>query len=298
MRGKMESLKPLVYIILVNYKGYADTIDCVNSLLKINYDNYKIVIVENASSDAALIKENQFINANATVLYAQENKGFSEGNNIGIRYAMRYNPDYLLLLNNDTVVQSDFLNQLVKTAETQEKIGIVTGRIYYYKNQDALWYSGGHYNRSTGKTNQVLYDKSVGEEKTITFASGCLMLISNECIQKVGLLDDSYFMYSEDADYCCRVCNAGLKIVWNPKSIIYHKVSASVGDNSPFQQYYITRNNFIMTRKYGNKKIKAYLNRLLQCVKDILKGRLELKIAIWAYIDFLKGKIGASQRFV
>lgn len=293
----MGRLKPLVYIILVNYKGYADTIDCVNSLLKINYANYKIVIVENASSDAAPLKANQFINANTTVLYAKENKGFSAGNNIGIRYAMQFNPDYFLLLNNDTVVQPDFLDQLVETAETHEKTGIVTGRIYYYKNRNDLWYSGGQYDRSTGKTNQVMYDKSINEEKNITFASGCLMLISNECIQKVGLLDDSYFMYSEDTDYCCRVCNAGLRIMWNPNSIIYHKVSASVGNNSFFQQYYITRNNFIMTRKYGDKKIKAYSARILQCVKDIIKGRLDIKVAIWAYFDFLKGETGISRRF-
>lgn len=290
-------MEPLVYIILVNYKGYADTIDCVNSLLKIKYKNYKIVIVENASSDSKLLKKDLFLNDNAVILYAQENKGFSDGNNIGIKYAMQFNPDYLLLLNNDTVVQSDFLNELVKTAGKHKKAGIVTGKIFYYKNREDLWYSGGQYNRSNGKTNQVLYDRSINEEKDITFASGCLMLISKECIQKVGLLDDSYFMYSEDADYCCRVYNAGLKIIWNPHSIIYHKVSASAGNNSLFQQYYITRNNFIMTKKYGNKKIKAYFTRLFQCVKDVIKGRLKMKVVIWAYWDFLKGETGISRRF-
>ena len=290
-------MEPLVYIILVNYKGYSDTIDCVNSLLKIKYSNYKIVIVENASSDSELFKKNQFLNDNAVILYARENKGFSDGNNIGIRYAMQFNPDYLLLLNNDTVVQSDFLNQLVKTAKKHKKTGIVTGKIFYYRNRESLWYSGGQYNRSTGKTNQVMYDKSINEEKNITFASGCLMLISKECIQKVGLLDDSYFMYSEDTDYCCRVCDAGLKIIWNPHSIIYHKVSASAGDNSLFQQYYIIRNNFIMTKKYGNEKIKAYFMRFFQCVKDIIKGRLKIKAVIWAYWDFLKGETGISRRF-
>lgn len=294
---RCRSLEPLIYIILVNYNGYADTVDCVNSLLKIQYQNYKIVIVENASKDSELLKKDQFLNENTIILYAQENKGFSDGNNIGIKYAMQFNPDYLLLLNNDTVVQSDFLNHLVNTAENHEKIGIVTGRIYYHKNHENLWYSGGQYNRNSGKTNQVMYDKSINEEKKITFASGCLMLVSKECIQKVGLLDDSYFMYSEDTDYCCRVCDAGLEIIWNPNSIIFHKVSASVGDNSVFQQYYITRNNFIMTKKYGEIKAKAYLFRIIQCIKDVIKGRLKLKVAIWAYLDFLKGENGISQRF-
>lgn len=290
-------VEPLVYIILVNYKGYKDTIDCVKSLLKIEYKNYKIVIVENASTDSELLKKDLFLNDNTIILYAQENKGFSDGNNIGIRYALQFNPDYLLLLNNDTVVQSDFLSQLVITAEKNKHIGVVTGNIFYYKEREELWYSGGQYNRNNGKTNQVLYDKKETEEKNVTFASGCLMLISKKCIQKIGLLDDSYFMYSEDADYCCRVCDAGFEIVWNPNSIIYHKVSASVGNNSLFQQYYITRNNFIMTKKYGNAKIKAYCARLFQCLKDIIKGRLKLKAVIWAYWDFLRGENGISQRF-
>lgn len=293
----MTNLKPLVYIILVNYKGYADTVDCVNSLLKIGYENYKIIIVENASSDSCLMGKNRFLNDNTVILYAKENKGFSDGNNIGIRYAMQFNPDYLLLLNNDTVVKSDFLDQLVNTAETHNEVGIVTGRIFYYKNREDLWYSGGHYNRDNGITNQVIYGKDVNDEKNITFASGCLMLISKECIRKVGLLDDDYFMYSEDADYCCRVCDAGLKIIWNPCSVIYHKVSASVGENSIFQQYYITRNNFIMTRKYGSKKIKAYSARIFQCMKDIIKGRLKIEAVIWACCDFLKGETGISWRF-
>lgn len=290
-------MEPLIYIILVNYKGYADTIDCVKSLLKINYTNYKIVIVENASSDAELLKKNQFINENAVVLYTTENKGFSAGNNIGIKYAMNFDADYFLLLNNDTVVQADFLNQLVKTAEKNKKIGIVTGKIYFYKNPNELWYSGGCYDRNSGITNQVMFDKSINDEKSITFASGCLMLISRDCIKKVGLLDDSYFMYSEDTDYCCRVCDAGFKIIWNPKSIIYHKVSASVGDSSPFQQYYITRNNLIMAKKYGISKIKTFFYRFMQCIKDIIKGRLKLKVVIWAYCDFLKGENGISSRF-
>jgi len=292
-----ESLEPLVYIILVNYKGYADTIDCVNSLLKIEYANYKIVIVENASSDSDLFRKDQFLNDNTIILYSEENKGFSDGNNIGIEYAKQFNPDYFLLLNNDTIVEPLFLNELVKTAKKNKRTGIVTGKIYYYENRKKLWFSGGQYNRSNGKTSQVLFDNSVEEEMIITFASGCLMLVSRECIQKVGLLDDNYFMYSEDADYCCRVCDAGMNIIWTPRCIIYHKVSASVGNNSLFQQYYITRNNFIMTRKFGDKKVKAYFVRLLQCLKDVLKGRLKIKVVVWAYWDFLKGKTGISPRF-
>ena len=290
-------MEPLVYIILVNHRGYIDTVDCVKSLLNIKYKNYKIIIVENASSDEDILKKDEFLNAHSKILYASENKGFSDGNNIGIKYARQFKPEYILLLNNDTVVDKNFLNELVLTAKKYDKIGLVTGKIFYYNNSKELWYSGGTYNRDNGRTNQVLYGDLEEKEQIITFASGCLMLISRECIDKVGLLDDNYFMYSEDTDYCCRVYDAGLKIIWTPRSVIYHKVSASAGNNSIFQQYYITRNNFIITKKYGNNKCRAYCTRLFQCIKDVIKGRTTIKAVVWAYMDFIRGKLGISDRF-
>jgi GT2 family glycosyltransferase len=92
-------VEPLVYIILVNYRGYIDTVDCVKSLLNIKYKNYKIIIVENASSDEDILKKDEFLNAHSKILYASENKGFSDGNNIGIKYARQFKPEYILLLN-------------------------------------------------------------------------------------------------------------------------------------------------------------------------------------------------------
>lgn len=289
-------MKPLVYIILVNYNGYSDTLECVNSLLKIKYSNYKILIVDNASKDAPLLKKDKFLNRNAEIIYASDNLGFSDGNNIGIKYAMNFNPDYILLLNNDTIVDFDFLNTLVETAEKVPEAGIVTGKIYYNGSSN-LWYCGGEYNRKTGFTNQVIYDEYERNIKDISFASGCLMLISRDCILNTGFLCDDFFMYSEDTDYCCRVLDKGYRILFNPESVIYHKVSASAGNNTPFQQYYLIRNNLIMIKRHGTKRVLAYLNRTFQCLKDILKGRSGVRPIIWAYSDFLKDKSGKSERF-
>lgn len=247
-------MQPLVYIILVNYNGYNDTVACVQSLLTIRYSNYKIIIVDNASNDVKKLQNDTFLNQNVKLIYAESNRGFSNGNNIGIKYAMLFSPKYVLLLNNDTIVDKNFLSELIKTAENNKNVGIVTGKIYYYSNPKKIWYSGGNYNRKNGITHTALFDNNVQKEKNITFASGCLMLISTKCIKKVGLLSDEYFMYSEDTDYCCKVVDAGFSIIWTPQCVIYHKVSASAGENSLFQQYYLTRNNFIMTKKYGIKK--------------------------------------------
>ncbi len=289
-------MEALVYIIIVNYNGYEDTLMCVRSLQNINYNNYRIIIVDNGSNDAKTLRNDVFLNEAAKIIYAEENNGFSAGNNIGISYAQKHNADYVLLLNNDTVVSRDFLDALIKCAEHNTDAGIVTGRIYYYSKPDQLWYSGGEYNRMNGFTNQILFDENILEEQEITFASGCLMLISGNCMNTVGELDDKFFLYSEDTDYCCRVVNEGFKIIWTPQCRIFHKVSSSVKDSTALQQYYITRNNLYIIRKYCNKRVWSYCCRTFQCLKDILKRRMTIRSMCWAYIDFWREKDGKCNR--
>ncbi|MCQ2495200.1 MAG: glycosyltransferase family 2 protein [Lachnospiraceae bacterium] len=287
----------MVYIILVNYNGYLDTVDCVKSILDNDYPNYKIIIVDNASADRDTILNDTFLTENADILLAGSNDGFSSGNNIGIKCAMSKGCEYVLLLNNDTIVEKNFLSELVNCAESNPMTGIVTGRIYCYYDKKTLWYSGGEYNRANGLTNQVLFDESVKGEKEVTFASGCMMLISNNCLKKIGLLGESFFLYSEDTDYCCRVNDSGMKIIWSSDSVIYHKVSASTGNNSDFQNYYMLRNNLYMIQSFGSNKKIAYWKRRIQCIKDIIKRRLNIRTMHWAYADFHKGIKGKGIRF-
>lgn len=282
---------------MVNYNGYLDTVDCVKSIIDNDYQNYKIIIVDNASDDKDTIQKDVFLNENADIIYTDSNEGFSSGNNIGIEYAMAKGCEYVLLLNNDTIVEKDFLSELIKCAENNPLAGIVTGRIYCYYDKNTLWYSGGEYNRYTGITNQVLFDESEKGEKEISFASGCMMLISDACLKKLGLLGESFFLYSEDTDYCCRANDNDMKIIWTPDSVIYHKVSASTGNNSDFQNYYMIRNNLYIIQSFCSNKKNAYRKRRTQCMKDIIKRKLSIKTMHWAYADFRKGIKGKGIRF-
>lgn len=288
--------EPMVVIILVNYNGYNDTVECVHSLINSTYRNYKIILVDNGSNDRDTIINDDWLLSKVDLLLLDQNKGFADGNNAGIKYGMKYHPDYFLLINNDTVVEKDYLSALVECAETVGDVGIVTGNIAYYSNKNKMWYSNGSYNRKTCLT------KAVNKNETklfqeVTFASGCLMLISCKCINKVGYLDTSFFMYSEDTDYCCRCIDSGLKIYWNPNCTIYHKVSASAGDCSDFQIYYLVRNNLMMIKRYGTFKICAYILRLYYCIKDIIKRRASIKAVNTAYIDFIKERNGINNSF-
>lgn len=285
----------MVYIILVNYNGYLDTIECIASLLQIKYNDYKIVVVDNASNDAEKIRQDSFINANAHIIYSNENLGFSGGNNLGIDYALQNDADYVLLLNNDTIVDPLFLGELIKVIQTDAKIGITTGDIFYCSEPEKLWYSCGNYNRTTGITTMCV--KCTENVREVNFACGCLALISINLIKSVGKLDESYFLYSEDTEYGCRATDNGWKIVWTRRAKIYHKISSSTVVNSNFQKYYLTRSNLYVAKKYCKRPIIAYLIRLVKELKRVIIDRISVKGITWAYIDFILGKTGRSPRF-
>lgn len=290
--------EPLVCIILVNYNGYNDTKVCVESLQKVNYRNYKIIILDNCSKDASALKNDVELNEIADILYSDTNSGFSGGNNIGIEYAKKYSPEYILLLNNDTEVTPDFLGNLVVIAEKNNNVGIVTGNIFYFSDKSKYWYAGGDYDFKTGYTNPVKFKNEISPEpRDVTFASGCVMLISQKCLSECGNLCEDFFLYSEDTEYCCRVLNNGFRIIWAPDSVVYHKVSASTGNNSKFQQYYLVRNNLYIVKKFGKNKCFAYFYRLYCCLKEIVKGNYNIVPVFFAYLDFARGVKGRSKKY-
>lgn len=286
---------PLVAIILVNYNSFEDTVECVKSLLNIEYDNYKIVVIDNASTEKNehAIK---FLKQHTSYISSPGNQGFSGGNNLGISYCdEKYHPDYFLFLNNDTVVKKDFLTELLQTASHNKDVGIVCGKIYYYDEPNILWFDGGTFDSNYGIADHIHYNKPdkyfSRYEKDIEFATGCLLLIPKSTVDNVGYLDEEYFMYAEDVDYSRRVRNAGFRILYTSASIIYHKVGRS-SKNNDFTTYYMIRNNLYIIQKYASKKRIAYLKKMILILKSIIKREARLITAIIAVHDFLRHKTG------
>ena len=280
-----------ICIILVNYNGYDDTVECIKSIENSDYDNYKIILVDNGSKDKNKILNDNYINNAADVIISEENLGFSGGNNLGIKYAQeKYDPEYYLLLNNDTVITKDTISNLKKGFDFDSKAGIITGKIYYFSEPKTIWAAGGKFNFNTGIADQPelgKIDDGVQYENTceVSFATGCTMLISKQVINTVGYLEESYFLYAEDTDYCCRVLNAGFKIIYVGKALIYHKVSASTGKQSNMQQYYIIK-------KYCNKPLYGYARRIYRTIKEMKYEHYSLRVLYKAWRDFHKGIIG------
>jgi len=297
-------MNPKVAIIILNWNGWEDTIECLESLYQITYPNYDVIVVDNGSEDDSIEKIKEYCEGKIKVEskffeYSSENKpikyieytreeaeagggkekeiadlpsnrrmiiikneknyGFAEGNNIGMRYALKaLNPDYILLLNNDTVVDKEFLGELVKVGERDEKIGIVGPKIYYYdfnSRIDIINFAGGKFSMWKGQPyhigiNEVdrrQYDKI----KEVDYVEGSCLLTRREVLDKIGLFDPSYFAYWEENDLCMRGSKAGYKSVYVPKSKIWHKVSSSA--NSGMKIYYLTRNRFRFVKKYATK---------------------------------------------
>ena len=286
----------MVCIILVNYNGYQDTRECVESILKCSYTNYKIIIVDNASKEIDNLKKDSFLNEHCEIIYSNVNNGFSDGNNIGIKASEKYDPDYVLLLNNDTVVQPNFLNRLVEVAELNENSAIVTSYINYYYDKEKVWYNHGNYNKLVGYTTMISENGGV-QPYEVTFSTGCLMLIRYEYIKKYGMLSDDYFLYSEDTEYCLRAIKNGYSIMNIPEVLIYHKVNASTGTSSKMQQYYLVRNYLQVVKEYGTCFPLAYLFRMVLSAYEIIRYHYDYQTVKLAFSDFRKGIKGKVDYF-
>lgn len=289
---------PEIDIILVNYKQVRLTIDCVDSIKKSTYKNIKIIIVDNCSTDGSFEKLTKKYAADQSiiVLCSTENNGFSAGNNIGIKYAMENTANYIMLLNNDTVIACDMVEKLFGLTDDNT---ITTPKMYYHNDQDMIWYAGGEYNQFTGKVTHYGLNKpdsnKYRENRKVNFASGCCILMSRRIIERIGILSEDYFMYGEDLDYSLRIKDNDVSILYVCAAKLWHKVGSSSVD-SKLNIYYDTRNRFIVFHKYNfcaTARFVFFVKILFLYIRGIIFNTNE-RYFIPAFIDYrrgIKGKI-------
>jgi len=225
-----EQLPPRVDIIILTWNGLEDTIECLESLKSIDYPEYRITLVDNGSTDGTgeTIRE-RFPEVN--YIYSDTNLRFAGGNNLALSKTLDESFDFALLLNNDTVVEPDFLTRMVETALSDSAAGLVGAKIYYYDHPDTIWFAGGKANikiarmrhRGIGEIDDGRFD----EPCECTFLNGACLLIRCELLREIGLLDEDFFLYGEDLDFCLRAIKSGYKLYYQPQARIKHKVSRS-----------------------------------------------------------------------
>lgn len=247
---------PRVAVIVVNWNGREVTLECLRSLSALTYPNVDVIVVDNASSDGSA-EAIRTAYPNVTVLAMPENLRFAGGNNAGMREALARGAGMVLLLNNDTVVDPDFLTHLVSRIETDPTYGMAAPKIYYFDQPDRIWFAGGVISMWTGTMRHIgIREADCGQHNAvqeIDYASGCCILIPAGVIGTVGMLDESYHMYTEDADWSMRVRRAGYTIVYEPSARIWHKLSVSAGGHlSRFKLKNKFLSNFRFFWRYGS----------------------------------------------
>ncbi|MEK7159984.1 MAG: glycosyltransferase family 2 protein [Patescibacteria group bacterium] len=294
-----------VFVTMISFNNNKATFECLDSLEKIKKDGFKmiVVVVDNASVDK-FVANKKYKNFDLEILRSEENLGFTGGQNLGIKHALKEGADYIVILNNDVIVDEGLIGQLL-TAFKQD-VGIVAPKIYFakgyefhkdrYKDNEkgrVIWYAGGviDWKNVLGKHRGV-DEVDLGQFEEVyepDTATGCCMMVRKEVFEKTGFLDDKYFLYYEDADFSLRVKRNGFKIVYQPKAMLWHKNAASAGGSgSPLQDYYITRNRLVFGYKYASLRIKIALFR--EGLRLMFLGRKWQKKGVFDYFTKNLGK--------
>ncbi|MEK7326115.1 MAG: glycosyltransferase family 2 protein [Chloroflexota bacterium] len=296
---------PRVAIIILNWNGLKDTLACLESLRRLDYPACEIVVVDNGSTDESVATIRAAYPV-VTLIETGENLGYVGGNNAGLKYAQSTKADYALLLNNDTEVDPGFLKLLVDVAENDPKVGIVGPMIYYYTQPDVIWSAGGAIDWNKGLPWMVgLDEREQGQFGTqprpVDFVTGCALLIKMPVVERVGLLDERFFAYYEETEWCARVARAGYKILHVPQAKLWHKISPLARATSPTVHYYMTRNRLLFLRA-ARAGWRAWLHTLLfEYARTLISWslrprwrgmRAQRDVMLLAIRDYFAGRVG------
>jgi GT2 family glycosyltransferase len=287
----MQADYPKIAIVILNWNGLQDTLECLRSIQKITYPNYTTVVIDNGSkgNDAEVIKEKfgDFV----YMVEEDKNLGFAGGCNVGIRWALQSGAKYILLLNNDTVVDAGFLTELVSIAQNNLQIGIVGPKVYYYEQPKKIFNVGGKVNFFTGRTLFIgqgsTDDRQFDNLEEVDFVVGCALLIKEEVIRRIGLLNEKYFSYYEETEWCTKVRKAGFKVFYVPKAKIWHK--SPKARTSELEKYYLTRNRFLFVKRNSTSFQFIIFNAFFIATDLMLQIRYKIVFKPELFMAYLKG---------
>lgn len=288
--------KVSIIVLTINSLGMVK--EELENISKLNTSGLDLtcIVVDNGSTDGTEqeLKDYKFKNKgkhSISYKYIQtgKNLGFAEGNNVGIRHALKNKADFILILNDDMILSDNLLTEMVSFMKSKPEAGIVSPKIYFAKNHEfhrsrysesqkgkVIWYAGGKVDWDNIYTNHIGVDEidngQFDKITTIELASGACMLVKSEVFQKIGFFDNDLFLYWEDADFCMRARKSGYQIYFNPNTSAWHKVSASAGGSgSTSNDYYLIRNRYYFALRYA--KLRTKFAVLRDTIKIAFAGR-------------------------
>jgi hypothetical protein len=246
---------PPVTVVVVAWNQLDRTLDCLDALARLTYPSARLLLVDNGS-DPPLEETVRPRFPDVEVLRLPENRGFAGGYNAGIRRALEGDARLVCLLNNDTLPAPGFLDALVAEATTSTEIGLVTSKIYYAADPQRIWSVGHNVNVFLDLVPGAMNQLDAGqwdEARDIDFAPFCAVVLKREVVERVGLLDEAFFLYYEDMDYCLRMRRAGYRLRYQPAAIVHHAVAASTGGKTnPVRRYWLAQSGGRYFRKHGH----------------------------------------------
>lgn len=247
-----EVSQPKVFIVVPNWNLKKDTIACVKSLLSSNYPLQRVIVVDNGSSDGSASAIAGYFGDNVALIVKEVNVGFAAGANAGIQYALDQGADWVLLLNNDTLVAPDMIARLVAAARRYPHVGILAPAIFYYDQPDRVWRLGDRHSRWMPIPFKISAKelRSGKEILPVDYVTGCGMFVRRQVFLTIGLFNPRYFMYYEDADFCRRAVRAGFSIACVPDAHMWHKVSGSTRGDVSLKYYWRTRSRVQFYRQH------------------------------------------------
>ncbi len=287
----------------MNYNGLRFLPDCLKSIRAADYPNFVITLVDNASTDGSIEwLENNY--PDITIIKLKENLGITGGNNAGMRWCLENGCDWIMLLNNDTVVEPDFLTKLIAHASPNL---LIMPRIYFFDDKSRLNNHFGSFDYLRGVHKDIFYNKqdTVMSEAVQegTMGNTCALLFSRHVPELIGLQDEQYFIYFDDTDFITRAVRHGYRVIYAPDSIIYHKESSSSGGgSSPLSVYYNTRNRLYFMFKHQRNPIALgfflcyfTMTRLVWAVLLLSRGdKRLLRVMYNAMEDYSRGRMGKA----
>lgn len=298
-----ESGSPKVAIVVLNWNGKDDTLECLKSLQQIDYANFFVIVVDNGSRDGS---EEAITSAFPGVVFLETglNLGYAGGNNAGVRLALQSSPDFVLLLNNDTVVHGGLISAFVAEAEGNRH-AILGARIFFYDRPDQLWFAGGKWRPAELSFEHVGFGKTVAQLNAgkdrgpFDYITGCALFAPASAFAEIGLLDETFFLTYEETDWCYRARAKGYVCAVVPDACLWHKVSASFGGaSSPLVTYFMVRNKLLWAEKHCSRWIRIRLHHevfshlMRQIFPPITKpawGRPFLKRWLWCIDTWRRG---------
>lgn len=289
---KNATPNPLVSIISINYNSTEQTRELLESLNILNYTPIETLIVDNASANRDIEKlVDEF--PHVKFIMSQKNLGFAGGNNLAIKEAQGA---YLFFVNNDAELTADCIPPLIKMFEENQDAGAISPKFHYYSQPGIIEYAGySPISSFTGRNETIganeedrgQYDKA--GETNYTHGGG--MIVPRKIIEEVGPMPEDYFLYYEEFDWCEKIKKAGYKILFQPESLVRHKVSASIGQNSTLKTYYLTRNRILFMRKNKNSLSYSMFLAFLMCFTIpknlftfLMKGKFKHLQVFWSAI--------------